>query len=83
MIPQVLLPPDLTFIKEEEDRLSEQNDLIKEIFHFWQNRLHPDFIGDPQSVLDCGYGSAFWAAEMAIWDSNCQVSNRRCYLNIS
>jgi ubiquinone/menaquinone biosynthesis C-methylase UbiE len=48
--------------------------MLKLIYQDWDNALHPNFIKDPEVVLDCGYGSGNWAYDLAEYDSNCTVS---------
>jgi len=61
--------------KEEETRLRDQHEMVKLIFHDWPNHhLHPDFIGEPRRVLDCGFGTGDWAYDLADYDPDCQVS---------
>lgn len=48
--------------------------MLKLIYHDWDNGLHPNFIRDPELVLDCGFGSGNWAYDLAEYDSNCTVS---------
>jgi ubiquinone/menaquinone biosynthesis C-methylase UbiE len=61
-------------VQEEETRLRDQHDMLKLIYQDWDNALHPNFIKDPEVVLDCGYGSGNWAYDLAEYDSNCTVS---------
>lgn len=65
---------DLVISKEEETRLRDQHEMLKMIYNDWSNLLHPDFMGDPASILDCGFGSGNWACDIAEYDSDCRVS---------
>jgi ubiquinone/menaquinone biosynthesis C-methylase UbiE len=60
--------------KEEETRLIDQHEMLKEVYHDWNNGLYPAFIGDPEAVLDCGFGTGNWAYDMAEYDPSCLVS---------
>ncbi|EHY54315.1 hypothetical protein HRR83_008106 [Exophiala dermatitidis] len=64
-----LAPIDL----EEETRLRDQHEMMKMIYRDWDNSLHPNFIQDPESILDCGFGSGNWASDLAEYDPNCTV----------
>ncbi|KAK5047340.1 hypothetical protein LTR84_006863 [Exophiala bonariae] len=57
--------------QEEETRLQDQHEMLKLIYHDWDNALHPNFIQDPEAILDCGFGSGNWAYDLAEYDSNC------------
>jgi ubiquinone/menaquinone biosynthesis C-methylase UbiE len=61
-------------MKEEETRLRDQHEMLKMIYDDWDNSLHPNFIGEPESVLDCGFGTGNWAYDLAEYDPNCMVS---------
>lgn len=60
-------------VQEEETRLRDQHEMLKLIYQDWDNALHPNFIKDPEVVLDCGFGSGNWAYDLAEYDSNCTV----------
>lgn len=60
--------------QEEETRLQDQHEMLKLIYHDWDNALHPNFIKDPVAILDCGFGSGNWAYDVAEYDSNCTAS---------
>jgi tRNA G46 methylase TrmB len=60
--------------KEEETRLIDQHEMLKEVYQDWNNGLYPAFIGDPEAVLDCGFGTGNWAYDMAEYDPSCLVS---------
>ncbi len=47
--------------------------MLKMIYRDWNNSLHPNFIDDPESVLDCGFGSGNWAYDFAEYDPDCAV----------
>ncbi|KAK5454353.1 hypothetical protein LTS15_006353 [Exophiala xenobiotica] len=59
---------------EEETRLIDQHEMLKEVYHDWNNGLYPAFIGDPEAVLDCGFGTGNWAYDMAEYDPSCLVT---------
>lgn len=63
-------------MQDEANRLENQHSLIKDIFAgLWpQHRLYPDIVGEPVDLLDCGFGTASWAAEVAEYDPDCTVS---------
>ncbi|KAI1624138.1 S-adenosyl-L-methionine-dependent methyltransferase [Exophiala viscosa] len=65
-----LAPVDL----EEETRLRDQHEMLKWIYRDWHNLLHPDFIGEPESVLDCAFGTGNWAYDLAEYDPDCSVT---------
>ncbi|KIX02204.1 uncharacterized protein Z518_08143 [Rhinocladiella mackenziei CBS 650.93] len=58
---------------EEETRLRDQHEMLKMIYQDWNNSLHPNFIEDPEAILDCGFGSGNWAYDFAEYDPNCTV----------
>jgi hypothetical protein len=60
----------LTNTQREEARLENQHDLLKRFF----SRLYFPGIGDPQKILDCGYGRGEWAVDVAEEYEDCEVS---------
>lgn len=48
--------------------------MLKLIYRDWHNLLHPDFIGEPELILDCGFGTGNWAYDLAEYDPDCTVS---------
>ncbi|ETN42517.1 uncharacterized protein HMPREF1541_01674 [Cyphellophora europaea CBS 101466] len=64
---------------EEGFRLEQQHDLVKDILgdalsDAWPHHgLYPSFVGEPRDVLDCGFGTASWCAEVAEYDPDCLV----------
>jgi hypothetical protein len=68
--------PRLTFLKEEEERLEVQHNVIQRLFA----ELSPDAlffppIDYPTRILDCGYGRGQWAVAMAETYTDSRVSN--------
>ena len=48
--------------------------MLKELYNEWPDpHLYPDFVGDPLRVLDCGFGTAAWACDMARYDPESKV----------
>ena len=60
-------------VKEEEDRLLDQHEMLKIVHREWRNRLYPDVVGEPARILDCGYGNGAWAVDAAEWDPDSEV----------
>jgi hypothetical protein len=50
--------------------------MLKMVYQDWNNSLHPNFIEDPEAILDCGFGSGNWAYDLAEFDPSCTVSAR-------
>jgi len=70
---EIWIPTDQG-LQEEETRLRDQHEMLKWIYRDWHNLLHPDFIGEPESVLDCAFGTGNWAYDLAEYDPDCTVS---------
>lgn len=49
--------------------------MLKMIYQDWNNSLHPSFIEEPESVLECGFGSGNWMYDFAEYDPDCTVSS--------
>ncbi len=60
--------------QEEETRLRDQHEMVKMIYQDWDNSMHPNFMGDLERILDCGFGSGDWACDLAEYDPDCTVS---------
>jgi hypothetical protein len=46
----------------------QQHALLRDLWIEWpQHRLYPAFVGRPQSILDCGFGTGSWAVDAAIY----------------
>jgi hypothetical protein len=74
-VPPVVFPW-LTFLKEEEDRLEAQHDVIQRLFaESSQDPLFFPPIKYPVRILDCGYGRGQWAVAMAETYIDSRVSN--------
>ena len=57
--------------QEEEHRLDTQNRVFNLVF---DGRLIFPPVTDPKNVLDCGYGAASWAVELADKYPDCHAS---------
>ncbi|KIV90154.1 hypothetical protein, variant 4 [Exophiala mesophila] len=64
-----LAPIDL----DEETRLRDQHEMLKMIYQDWNNSLYPRVVGDPEKILELGFGSGEWAFELAEYDPDCTV----------
>lgn len=51
--------------------------MLKLIYSDWNNGLYAPIVGDPEVILDCGFGTGTWAYDMAEYDPNCMVSHSR------
>jgi hypothetical protein len=60
--------------QEEAERLELQHKVFNRVF---DNRLIFPPIPRPQRVLDCGYGTASWAIEVAEQHPECEVRSAR------
>lgn len=69
--PQPLVGTSLTVWQEEANRLEIQHQLFNLIF---DGRLIFPPVTGPKNVLDCGYGAASWAVELAETYPDCQAS---------
>lgn len=47
--------------------------MLKLIYNDWNNGLYAPIVGDPEFILDCGFGTGTWAYDMAEYDPNCMV----------
>lgn len=43
------------------------------IYQDWNNSLYPRAVGDPEKILELGFGSGEWAYELAEYDPDCTV----------
>ncbi|KIW12179.1 hypothetical protein PV08_09455 [Exophiala spinifera] len=59
---------------EEETRLLEQHEMLKLIYTDWNNGLYAPIVGEPEAILDCGFGTGAWAYDVAEYDPNCMVT---------
>ncbi|RVX72400.1 hypothetical protein B0A52_03588 [Exophiala mesophila] len=66
-----LAPIDL----DEETRLRDQHEMLKMIYQDWNNSLYPRVVGDPEKILELGFGSGEWAFELAEYDPDCTIAN--------
>ncbi len=57
--------------KDEIDRLNQQHELFQFVF---DNRLIFPPLRNPRRILECGYGTAAWAVEVAEQYPDCEVS---------
>lgn len=57
--------------QEEANRLLQQNDIFNMIF---DERLIFPPVRNPRQILDCGYGAACWAVDVAEAYPDCEVS---------
>ncbi|KAH0565898.1 hypothetical protein GP486_000701 [Trichoglossum hirsutum] len=56
---------------DEIDRLNDQHKILSKVF---DGRLIFPPIVEPKKILDCGYGSASWAVEVAEEYPDCEVN---------
>ena len=47
--------------------------MLKMIYQDWNNSLYPRVVGDPEKILELGFGSGEWAFELAEYDPDCTV----------
>ena len=73
---QSALGRDINVAQEEIDRLFEQHEILKMVFHDRVDRLFLAPVTNLTRVLDCGHGSAAWAVEVAELYPECQVWRR-------
>lgn len=68
--------PWLTFLKDEEERLEAQHNVIQRLFaEISRDPLFFPPIDYPTRILDCGYGRGQWAVAMAETYTDSRVSN--------
>lgn len=68
---QLLVGTSLTAWQEEASRLENQHRVFNLVF---DGRLIFPPVTSPKNVLDCGYGAASWAMELAESYPDCQAS---------
>lgn len=71
-----MMPPDqrngsLNKGEDESERLRIENNVLSRVF---ENRLIFAPLSRPRRILECGYGTSDWAAQVAIQHQRCEVS---------
>ncbi len=63
--------------EQQESYIQQQQHLLlKDLWNDWPpHRLYPALVGDPRHILDCGFGTGIWSAEVARKSSAAVVSH--------